>query len=514
MLVCLTGATGNMGQSVLKELLSYDKIDRIRLFILTDDPLYNRVKGLINKNKNRISIVHGNLGNKDDVRRFLFGADYVINLAAVIPPKSDKNPKAAIECNEIGVKNIVNVIEDMTPQPKLIHTSSVALYGNRNENHPFGMVGDPLLVSPFDIYSVTKLRGELYVLESNIRYYAILRQSAMLHKYMLMDNISDGLMFHTCFNSPLEWVTQEDSGVLIKNIIKRDIEENDLDKIFWRRVFNIGAKKENRITGYTTLSDGFKLMGGNTKKMFNPDFNATRNFHGMWFYDGDKLEELFHYQKDTCKDYWARMKRKNWYYTFGRIIPAKLISKLVIQRLFKDNNSIKYWYNHKDDARIFASFGGYKEYEKIGKDWNNFYLLDENKKSSGDFISFEDLREKRNAKLIDYGYDIKKDIYTLDSADFKNIAKLHGGEMVSHFEGLFIPALFKNSDGEEFMMKPYSILAGHWMNITYREYKWDFDRLAKKDKIYASIWYDSHKEDEDKLYSMDLKFNSFMEDIK
>ena len=101
MLVCLTGVTGNMGQSVLKELVEYDKIDRIRLFILTDDPIYNRVKGLIHKHKNKITIVHGNLGNKEDVRRFLYGADYVVNLAAVIPPKSDKNPKKAIECNEI-----------------------------------------------------------------------------------------------------------------------------------------------------------------------------------------------------------------------------------------------------------------------------------------------------------------------------------------------------------------------------------------------------------------------------
>ena len=86
--------------------------------------------------------------------------------------------------------------------------------------------------------------------------------------------------------------------------------------------------------------------------------------------------------------------------------------------------------------------------------------------------------------------------------------------MLSEYEGLYVPVLFKNSDGEEFLMKPYSVLAGHWFNITYREYKWDFDRLSKKDKLYASIWYDSHKEDENKLYYMDSKFKAHMEDIK
>ena len=512
MLVCLTGVSGNMGHSALKELLNYDRVDQIRVFILNNDPLFKRVKKTL-KNK-KISVFYGNLKNKEDVEKFLEGADYIVNMAAVIPPKSDKNPISAIECNEIGVKNIVSVIEGMEKQPKLIHSASVALYGNRTELHPFGRVGDPLLVSPFDIYSVTKMRGELFVLESKIKYFAVLRQSAMLHEYMLMDNISDGLMFHTCFNSPLEWVTQEDSGRLIKNIIKRDIEQNDLDKVFWGRVFNIGAKEENRITGYTTLADGFKLMGGNTKKMFKPNFNATRNFHGMWFYDGSALEDLFHYQKDTCRDYWARMKKKNWYYTFGRIVPQSLISKMVIQRLFKDNNSIKYWYNHKDEARIYASCYGFKEYENIPKSWDNFYLLDENKDRLGNPINIDELRKKENARLIDYGYDINKDIYELTGEDFKNIALMHGGAMLEEYKGLYEPIYFENQDHEKFLMKPYSVLAGHWLNITYKEYKWDFDRLAKKDKLYASIWYESHSKDEDKLYYVDKDFNAHMEDIR
>ena len=513
MLVCLTGVSGNMGHATLKELVLYEKIDKIRVFILKNDPLFKRVKKDLKKYRNRIEIFYGNLANKNDVEEFLKSADYMINMAAVIPPKSDKMPKSAIECNEIGVKNIVSVIEGMVIQPKFIHIASVALYGNRGEAHPYGRVGDPLLVSPFDIYSVTKMRGELAVLESKIQYYAILRQSAMLHEYMLMDNISDGLMFHTAFNAPLEWVTQEDSARLIKNIIKRDIEKNDLDKVFWKRVFNIGAKKENRITGYTTLNDGFKLMGGDAKQMFKPNFNAIRNFHGMWFYDSYLLEDLFHYQMDTCKDYWARMKKKNWYYTFGRIVPQSLISKLIIQRLFKDSNSIKYWYKHKDLAKMYAAFGGIEKYEALGASWDSFHLLDDGILLDGTKINLLEYKNIKNTKLIDYGYDIHKDIYDLTKEDFQNIALLHGGMMKGEFKDLFTPVLFENQDHEEFFMKPYSVYAGHWYNITYREYKWDFDRLSKKDKLYASIWYDSHEKNEDKVYYVDQDFNAHMEDI-
>ncbi|MCR5231663.1 MAG: NAD-dependent epimerase/dehydratase family protein [Acholeplasmatales bacterium] len=505
MIVGLTGVTGNMGTEALIHLLENKDIDKFRLFILNNDKNYKRVKKLFKKNKDRLEFVYGNLKNIDDVKKFATGLDYIVNMAAVIPPKSDKFKQAAIDCNETGVKNLVSVIENLNPQPKLIHTSTVALYGNRTEAHPYGIVGDPLLVSPFDLYSLTKLRGELMVLESNIKYFAVIRQSAMLHKYMLMDNISDGLMFHTCFNSPLEWTTASDSGLLIANIIKKDMKE-DLSNKFWRRCFNIGALPENRITGFDTLEDGFKLMGGSTKKMFKPDFNATRNFHGMWFYDGKKLDDLFDYQKESVSDYWKMIGKKNWYYKFGKIVPQSLISKLVIQRLFKDDNSIKYWYNHKDYARMYATFGGINEYEKIGKDWNNFKLLKEDS-------NYSNIRDINKTKLIDYGYNINKDLSLIDEADIKNIAKLHGGEMLGSFVDLYTPIKFKNSDDEEFLMRPYSVICGHWLNITYKEYKWDFDRLSKKDKIYASIWYDSHLKNEDKVYSFDENFNACMEGL-
>ena len=71
--------------------------------------------------------------------------------------------------------------------------------------------------------------------------------------------------------------------------------KNKLDNYFWRGVFNLGSKAENRMIGYDIFNEGFKLIGGNAKKYMQPNWNATRNFHGVWYYDGDKLEKLFHY---------------------------------------------------------------------------------------------------------------------------------------------------------------------------------------------------------------------------
>lgn len=513
MKIALAGATGNMGQAAVNELLKLSGLEKLKLLVLPGDKKIKKILKEHKKNKAKIELVYGNIARHDVCEKFVEEADYVINLAAVIPPHSDKFPEKAVECNEVGVKTLVGVIENIKEnQPKLIHTSTVALYGNRNSLHPWAQVGDPLLVSPFDIYSATKLRGEFCVLESEIKNWAVLRQSAMLHKNMLSDNMSDGLMFHTCFNAPLEWVTAEDSGRLIANIIKED-SEKDLSKTFWKRCFNIGAGAENRLTGFDTLNDGFKIIGGSAKDFFEPNFNATRNFHGVWFYDGEKLDNLFHYQTQKAKDFWMAFAKSHGYFKMGKAVPKSLIKKFAIKRLFKSPNSVKYWVKHNDEPKLFAYFGGMDSYKQLPKNWNGFSLLIEGKDENGNDIDYEILKQKKNAKIIDHGYDLNKEIPTLK--DLQNVASMHGGKLLStSCDDLYQKLDWCNSDGQEFKASAYTVLkAGHWINPTYFENVWDFDRLSKTDKIYAQIWYDSHKQNEDKFYYLDEKYTARMKQL-
>lgn len=510
MKIVLTGATGNMGRETLKEILKIDEVELVRILVLPGDKRY---KILIKQNKtykHKIEIIFGNLKDQETCDRLVADIDYVLNLAAVIPPHSDKYPQRAIDCNEIGVNCLVSSIEKLDKQPKLIHISTLALYGNRNHIHPFARVGDPLLVSPFDIYSATKLRGEFRVLESNVKMWAVIRQTAMLHMNMLKDNMSDGLMFHTCFNAPLEWVTAHDSGVLIANILKKDI-KGELKNEFWKKVFNLGGGLINRVTGYDTLNDGFKLIGGGTKDFFSPYFNATRNFHGVWFYDSDRLNKLFNYLSQSVSDYWKQIGKKYGYYKFGKIVPKSLIRKAVIERLFKDDNSPAYWYAHNNEAKLIAYFGGKDEYEALKKiSWNEFNLLRENKTPDGKSIDYNALREVKKAKLINYYYDIDKKDAEIDIDDLKNVAAAHGGKLLSKVfkkGDIYTKLDWETQDGEKFVASAFTVLrAGHWFNITYKENVWDFDRLAKKDKIFAQAWYDSHGKNENHYYYMDKSF--------
>ncbi len=512
MIIALTGATGNMGQATVGQLLKIDEIDKLRLLVLPDDKRIKKLLKKHKKDKQKFEIVFGNLAEKAACEKLVKDADYVVNMAAVIPPHSDQQPEKAIECNQVGVDTLVSVIEKMKKQPKLIHISTMALYGNRNSLHPWGRVGDPLLVSAFDIYAVTKLRGELRVLESDIENFVVLRQTAMLHSRMLADNMSDGLMFHTCFNAPLEWVTAHDSGVLVANIIRKDLKE-DLSKKFWKRVFNIGGGLKNCITGYDTLNEGFKLIGGSTKDFFEPNFNATRNFHGMWFFDGDKLEDMFHYQLQTTEDFWKELGKANSYFKLGKLVPKKLIKKFAIERLFKSPNSPKYWAKHQDEAKLSAYFGGSEKFAKISKNWGDFGLFVENKDEFSKPLDYEKLKDKNSAKLVDFGIDIESEKFSIK--DLQKYAKMHGGKLIStHCSSPYEKLVWQNSDGQNFEARPFTVVkAGHWFNRSYAENVWDFDRLAKKDKIYAQIWFDSHGQDENKTYSFDKDFVAKMENI-
>ena len=508
MVVAVTGITGNMGQATLEQIVKIKEIDKFKFLVLPDDKRIRKLLREYKNFKNKFEIIYGNLKDKETCDKLVKDCDYVVNLAAVIPPHSDKFPKKAIECNEIGVKNLVKAIEEQKHEPKLIHISTVALYGNRNYKHPWGRVGDPLLVSPFDIYSATKLRGEFAVLESDIENWAVIRQTAMLHNNMLADNLNDGLMFHTAFNAPLEWATAHDSGVLIANILKSDIEK-DLGNKFWKRVFNLGGGERNCVTGYDTLNDGFKLIGGSTKDFFKPFYNATRNFHGMWFYDGKVLDDMFHYQSQTTDGFWKIILKNHSYYKMGRIVPKGLISTFAIKRLFKDDNSPAYWFKHKDEAKMLAYFGGSEKYKNISPDWKEFNLLVENKNDNGENIDYENLRKVENAKLINYYCDLDSDNFTLK--DLQDYAKMHGGKLLSKdFNGdLYQKLDWETQDGEEFSASPFTVLkAGHWYNPIYYKNVWDFDRLSKKDKIYQEIWFDSHNEDENNLYYYDDAFKA------
>lgn len=516
MKVTFYGSTGNCGKPTLPMLLELDFIEKITIMVHNQTKTFKKLE---KKYKDKLVVIKGNLGNIDDVRKTLGDSDFIINMAAVIPPKSDKHHDLAMETNVTGVKNIIQAIEEKgDKQPKLVHYSTIAVYGDRNEKHLWLEAGDPLIPSPFDLYAASKIRGEYAVLESNIKEWAVLRQTAVVYDEMLMKNVSDGLMFHTAFNCPLEWVTAHDTGVMMKNMLIRENKGELNENNFWKHIFNIGGPAENRLTGYDFIDKSFSIIGGSTAKFFRPGYNICRNFHGEWFSDGYKLNDLFDYQKTTVDEFWKQFIKKKPIFSAGKIVPPSLIRKLVIDPLRKDSNAPAYWYKEGNMAQITAYFGSkerYDELQSFGKDWSKFPLLCKGKNLKNEDIDYDEIRN--NPTRVNHHWDFDKKDEDIDINDLKTVAEAHGGKLLTKefTKGdMYSKVLWENQDGVQFEARPYTILrGGHWMNPIYTEFVWDYDRLSKKDKIMAEVWYDAHDKDENHTYYFDENEEARMKDF-
>ncbi len=510
MKIAVTGVTGNMGGYFLWALnMSPAAADTIK-FLCRDK---KKAKKIIKHNEaitDKLQAVIGDISDKNACRELIEGCDIIFNVCAVIPPKSDANPKAAIACNVTGVKTLLEAIENVKEnQPALVHISSVAVYGNRSGEHKYGRVGDPLVSGPFELYSATKILGEYAVLQSNVKKWVVLRQTAMLHYRIFSDNVHDGLMFHTPVDAPLEWATVRDSGRLLLNLLKT-FSDGTLCEKFWKRVYNIGGGKNCRTYGYGTYDEGFKIIGGSFKHFFKPWYNATRNFHGIWYTDSDELENYFHFRGQSCTDFWQEMKRRNKIYTMGRFVPRPLISALFFKRLLRDENSPSVWVKKGDEARAIAYFGGSdKFYARKKLTWNDVQLPVEIP---------EPVPMTSEENISAYGYDIDKPDSAITADDLRAVAEAHGGRCLSpeKFDGdVYTKIDWQTGDGEKFTADVYTVLrAGHWLNPLYTDWVWDFDRLSKTDRIFARIWYDSHEKDEDYVYYFDKHFKAHADKIK
>lgn len=510
MVIAVTGTTGNMGGHFLWSLnMSPAAADKIKILCRSR----KKAKKIIRHNEaisKKIEVVYGSLDDENACRELVKDCNIVFNICAVIPPKSDSMPKSAIACNVTGVKNLISAIEELgDSQPALVHISSVAVYGNRSGENRYGRVGEPLVSGPFELYSATKILGEYAVLQSNIKTWVVLRQTAMLHYHIFSDNVHDGLMFHTPVDAPLEWATVRDSGRLLLNILKSFTDKTVPEK-FWKRVYNIGGGANCRSYGYGTYDEGFKIIGGSFKNFFKPWYNATRNFHGMWFTDSDVLEEYFHFRGQSCTDFWQEMKRRHRIYTMGKFVPRPLISALFFKRLLRDENSPSTWVRKGDEARAFAYFGGSDVFEERKTlTWKDVELPTEIPAP---------VPKTREQNIEAYGYDIDKADEEITADDLLSVAAAHGGKCLTpeKFDGdLYTKIDWETCDGEKFTADTYTVLrAGHWVNPLYTDWVWDFDRLSKTDRIFARIWYDSHGKNEDRVYYFDKDFKAHADKLK
>ncbi|MNZ96460.1 hypothetical protein D3C78_1156530 [compost metagenome] len=227
-----------------------------------------------------------------------------------------------------------------------------------------------------------------------------------------------------------------------------------------------------------------KLGLTNLDYVIDPKWYATRNFHGQYYLDSDKLEDYFHFRRDSI-DYFYQSYLDN----LGALVPvAKVITKLpggqklmgaMIKRTMKkqavkERGTIRF-IEENDIEKIDAYWGSKNNWEAIPAKVSEM-------KKFGDWDK---------VIKLDHGYDENKPTSQLNLEDIKGAAKFRGGECLSTDmeTGNWAGKLdFKCAFDHTFTASPKLMLEGGHFCPQCELESWNYKERAKREPFFAQVW--------------------------
>lgn len=496
--VFLTGACGGMGFQGLTRMLKDG--DSYNTLVLVRDSEKNRKMLEPYMALGNLEIVWGDLNDYDTVYRCVEKSDLILHVAAFASPAADYNPQKAMQVNYGSTKNLITAIKEQKRENvvKFVYIGTVAETGDRMPPIHWGRVGDPIKPSMFDYYAVSKVASERYVIESGLKYWVSLRQTGIIGP--AMSKIRDAIMFHNCYDNVLEYVSDRDSGVLLRNLSYQDATDT-MDMAFWCHIYNIGGGEKCRVS----TAEMFERLYGDIgikdlSLILKPKMQATRNFHGHYYLDSDKLENYVHFQRDSMEYYYdcyikdlgatAPMAKVMCKVPGGEKLMATVMGNM-FNKLADGEHGTKHFIDCDMEDRIEAYWGSRKAWEALPENYNDFnHFFDWDKKI-----------------VLDHGYDESKPESELTLDDMKKAAEFRGGECLSTNmkKGDWSTQLeFKCAFGHTFKASPRLVLeGGHWCDECERK-SWNYGQRAKVDPFFAQVWKPLHEDNEIREYPKEV----------
>jgi len=462
--------------------LLWKKRDRYDMVLLLRPSRKNRKQFRIYEKLSAVEgcalrIVWGDVLNRADVEAACEGIDWCLHPMALISPEADRNPEMAEKVNARGTQYLVEAIEARDPDHiKMVYIGSVAEYGDRLPPVHVGRTGDPILPSKFDHYALSKIRGELSVMQSRIRHRVALRQTFIMIPELF--SLMDPIMFHQPIHSFMENITAKDSGRLLVSCL--DMAE---DSDFWGGYYNISGGPECRTTYLELLDHIYQMLGIETRKVMERNWFALKNFHMEFFEDSRRLNEYLHHweggmsMEDFFQEVWKKLpiflKITAW--CSKHIPPYRWIvqaaTRAQLKKMAHKEDGTMGWIRNGDRGKIDAFFGSLEEWKSI-PGWEE---------------QMPSLDHDRNYMRLDHGYDETKQ--ELDLEDLKQAAVFRGGELLSAQwgKGMHETLSWRCCQDHHFHLSPHAVFkGGHWC-MECISTPWDHDVLANKNPYAAQV---------------------------
>lgn len=421
--ICVTGATGTMGSATLRELAG--RSERFDITVLARPSKANRRKLRPYEGLEGFRVVWGDLCNFGDVREAVSDADIVLHIGGMVSPAADYHPDKTLKVNVQAARNIARAVLEgpKAETAKVVYIGSVAQLGDRRPPLHWGRTGDPLNASEGDGYALSKIEAERAIADSGLKHWVSLRQTGILYPALLLKG-SDPITFHVPLRGMLEWATVEDSGRLMANICEDSVPEE-----FWNRFYNIGSGESYRLTNY----EFEKLLMGALgcpppHKSFRAEWFATKSFHGQWYADSDRLEELVPFRANIPAEEYFRQLAKStpWFFKLAPLAPAPLVRwgmKFVARR--KPLGTL-YWLENGVENKIRIHFGSREEWEAIPPFREQLAELEAYPEGEP-----QGRRIPPKQTGIPHGYDETKPLSELTIEDMQQKAESQGGKCLT-----------------------------------------------------------------------------------
>ena len=305
--VLVTGAFGNLGQTVLAEL----KDRGHHVTVLARDKPRNRrtarrLGGLVD------DVAWGDVRTAD-LDALVGRADAVVHLAGLLPPHTEKAPDLAESINVGGTVRLIDAVEQAGHRPLFVFTSSVTVFGLPSEP-VFRTVADP--VRPSDHYTRHKVTVEER-LQSGTARFAILWVGVSVDARTLSTDLRTiRQLLRTHPDNPMEYVHPTDVATAIAACVDAP------DAV--GKVLLIGGGESCRITQHEFLEVAFGSAGLGVPR----DLLGSEPFYTHWMHTAE-AQEILGFQHRTFGDYRAEMEaRLRWVRPLVRPLSPAVVAVL------------------------------------------------------------------------------------------------------------------------------------------------------------------------------------------
>lgn len=486
-IVLLTGATGIMGQETMKQLLG--RADRFQVRALVRPSEKNRI--LMKKYAcPSLEVIWGDMADYDTVKGGVDGADYVLHIGAMVSPAADQYPEKTLYTNIGSTLNIIKAIKEQ-PDPDRVHfayVGTVAMTGGRTDPIHWGRVGDPMNPSIFDYYALSKVFSELAVYDSGLKHWVSIRQTGQHPSVEGAGN--EPIIWHQAPNNVLEWSTSIESGICMANLCEDWVPED-----FWRKGYNLSSGAGYRLATWELMDINLSAFGIQLKDIMDCRMMAQYNFHGHYFSDADKLDEILHFRCIPARQYWDGVKEEMRRMAANPMIAAMFPSA---EQMRENNIAIghkrmgTYWMFENNEEDWIRAFFGSREKQQQISGWENYELY----------------HPSEEATYLDHGYNEEKGIADLTLDEIRKAAEFRGGEcLAEEIPDIYTPVKWKCAEGHTFTMSVNAALqGGHWCPQCL-SHEWSYGNIAKKNPFYAQVWFPIHGEQDD--YSIPMEYSAY-----